>query len=117
LPRLARGADGLDDIREVARHLGGVETNHTVAALFEPRGAGGVVGRLVGGRMRIAVDFDGELGLSAVEVEDEATDRVLSADLETDLAIADRLPNLRFRRRQRMAEVAGALEDGGVRVM
>ena len=48
------------------------------------------------------------------EVHDEVPNRLLAADLESDLAIPDSAPDLRLRRGERMAEVARTLEDGRV---
>ena len=47
--------------------------------LFNPAGAFGIVLGLIG--VRIAIDFNDELGLRAVEVDDEAAHRVLPAEL------------------------------------
>jgi len=68
--------------------------------------------------VRIAVDLDRQPGLGAIEVgqtaaDDKPPDRMLAPQLEAQLAVAHRMPQLRFRRRQRMTEVSSALEDGG----
>src|SRR3989337_2225406 len=50
--RLARGPGRLPHRPKIAAHLAGVEPDDLVSALLEPRRAGGVVGRLVGGGVR-----------------------------------------------------------------
>ena len=62
--------------------------------------------------MAIAVDLDHQVRLSAI-VHDEPADRMLPPDLEAELTTSHRLSDLRLRRRQRVTEVARALEDGG----
>ena len=63
--------------------------------------------------MAIPVDLDHQLRLGNIEVSDKPINRVLTSDLEPELTASNRLPDLRLRRRQRVTEVARALEDGG----
>jgi len=80
--------------------------------------AGGIGGRLARRGVRIAVDLDDEVCFRTEEIgqtaaDDKPPDRMLSPDLEAQPPVAHDIPDLRFRRRQRMAETAGALERGG----
>jgi hypothetical protein len=61
--------------------------------------------------VHVPVDLDHQHRLGTIEVGDEAPDRMLTPDLETDLPVAHFLPNLRLGRRQRMTKVARALQD------
>jgi len=60
----------------------------------------------------VTFDLDHQLRLRAIEVGDEAADRMLSTDLEAELTASNRLPDLVLGRGQRVTEVARALEDG-----
>ena len=64
--------------------------------------------------MSITIDLDSQPRLTAREVENEPPDRMLAPDLDAELAFAHRVPDLRLRGRERMAEVPRALEDGGL---
>lgn len=64
-------------------HLGVQETNDAIALRFQPGRPRGVILRLIRRGMRVTVYFDDEFGLGAVKVNDETTDRMLFAKVQT----------------------------------
>ena len=56
--------------------------------------------------MAVAVDLDHQVGLGAIEVQNESTDQMLPPDIEPELTSPHSPSDHRPRRRQRLAEVA-----------
>ena len=61
----ARRPDRRQHARKIAAYLSGVEPDDFVSALLEPRRAGGIVRRLVGIGVNVAVDFDHQASFRA----------------------------------------------------
>jgi len=65
------------------------EADDGVALVGEPLCASGIVGDLIGFGVGVAIDFDAEFCLGAIEVDDEMIDGMLATNLETiELSIA-----------------------------
>ena len=80
---------------------------------LEPLRSGQVVFGLIGLGVRVAIDFDAELGVGSIEVGDEAAEEnMLAADVESEMVIPQLPPQTLFRRSERMTQVARALQDG-----
>ena len=94
-----------------------VEADDGVAMLIEPFGAGRIVFGLVGCGVGVTVYFDDEFGRGAVEVGDEAIYNVLAAEFVAKLPVAAAIPDFALGGGERVAQVAGALEDGRVEAL
>jgi len=62
--------------------------------------------------MGLPIEFHHKARLIAVEVDDEGADRPLSAELATEVAVPEMLPENLLGRSERAAQLAGANADG-----
>jgi hypothetical protein len=88
------------------------EANDVVAARFEPAGARRIVFGLIRSGVRVAINFNYQLGASAIKIGNEAVDDVLPPNLETSLAAAHSPPDFVLGGCEWMAKIAGAGEQG-----
>jgi hypothetical protein len=104
----ARGLrDAAEGVADVALEGGDGDAEGFDAAGEEEGVAGLVAGDLRG--VVVAVEFDGEFGFVAVEVEDVRRERVLAAEAEAEeLAVAETGPELGFGWAEGAAELAGS---------
>ena len=111
-PSLARPPNCLKHRWKVHLHQASVESNDRVSVILQPPRSRRVVDGLIRLGVRVAIDLDRQLRLGTVEVQYEATDRLLAADLEADLLAPYCIPYLRLGRCQRMTQIARTLENG-----
>ena len=87
-------------------------TNHFIAALFQPLRSHLIILFLIRFDVRITIDLNDKFCLCTIKVRDKSPDRMLATDLESQSTISDTRPDLCFGWRQRMPMIACQLQDG-----
>jgi len=110
----ARYQYGLQHSIEVVSHVSICEPNDAITIRNEARCARRVVFGLIRLSMTVAVEFDAELGVGAIEVGDEAAEEdVLPPDMQAELVSLQSAPQPLFGRSERTTQVTRALQDAG----
>jgi hypothetical protein len=88
-----------------------------MAVSFEPSCARGIVLRLRGFGVIIAVNFYDQLGFHTIKISDETRDGMLAANFVAKSTISHGRPNFSLCRCERMAQITGALQNDRISSM